>query len=457
VEKMTRKINIKDFEARTAQRNQFSAVDTLGSFDFSTAVIYLKSLTNKDIEEAKKVTIEFKPGRNNGQLNFLCGEQYLALAKVNLLAIHEYTHFIDSTSTLWGLRHLSLMSDAYSSTELEKNFYKAKTFFDHIRSIRLPAYYTVINKKLHANRPWGSSLSIGRIFNKDGQFSKQSVLFSRFLNSDGQLIVRSPVSAVSIFEASAMAQETIAGMDLVKLSEPQFKLVEEREFSKKHIDFIYSRELTEYSVCVHILANKIACTDLGVAFNMCSTLTRIALNFPQSLFEKLAEKCPISAVLNISDEHEFMHTIRDGLRSHNMGVVYYLLCNALQPNVVESEDKFKDGLDHAIRSLGIEIDELTSAIETEGENLFRSLQISPIEKIRILASAGYENFKRIHYAQGRLDFSQLNLPPALLGDDTIVSLFNRDTNTLKDFDLEACFFELDDGMSWVNRFSEACL
>ncbi|SDN41113.1 hypothetical protein SAMN05216517_110165 [Janthinobacterium sp. OK676] len=456
--KKSRFLNRAEFEARTAKRNHFSAVDVLGSFDFSTAVIYLKSLKIRDIENAGMVAAKFEPKWNNGNPNLLSASQYASLAKVNPLAIHEYTHFVDSTSTLWGLRHLKLMSEAYSSlSEPEAGYYKAKIFFDHTKSIRLPSYYTVINKVPHGRQPWRAVPTIGRIFDKSGNISGRSVLFSRFLNSEGELMARSPLSAVSILEASAMAQETLASIDLLKLTTPDFKMVEEREFSKKHIDFLYSREVTEYSVCVHLLANKINCADAGMAFSMCARLTRVALNFPKVLFEKLAEQCQISKILGVPDGHDFVVAASDGLRSYDLGIIYFLLCNGLPAGVNESEEKFKEGLNIAICSLGVSVEEYVAAMNAEGESLIETISASPIEKVRIIASAGYENFRRINYIEERLDFSKLNVPPALLGDDNVVAIFNKETNSLRGFDVESCFFELDDGMSWVNRFAEACL
>ena len=450
--------NKAEFEARTAKRNHFSAVDVLGSFDFSTAVIYLKALKIHDIEEAGLVAAKFKPEWNNGNPNLLTANQYASLAKVNPLAIHEYTHFVDSTSTLWGLRHLKLMSEAYgSSNETEAGYHKAKIFFDHTKSIRLPSYYTVINKAPHGRQPWMAVPTIGRVFDKSGNISERSVLFARFLNSDGELMARSPVSTVSILEASAMAQETLAAMDLVKLTAPDFKRVEERVFAKKHIDFLYSREVTEYSVCVHLLANKIACADAGMAFSMCGRLTRVALNFPKVLFDKLAEQCPVSKILRVPDDHDFVGAVRDGLRNYDLGMVYFLLCNGLPPGVSESEKKFKDGLNVAICSLGVSVEEYVAAMDAEGHSIIEAINASSIEKVKLIGNAGYENFKSINYLEERLDFSKLNVPPALLGDDNVVAIFSREMNSLRKFDVESCFFELDDGMSWVNRFAEACL
>lgn len=447
-----------DFETRTARRNQLSAVDILGSFDFPTAVIHLKSLNAADIGQAQKLLAGFTPDWNEGNPRLLSGDQFLALAKVLPLAVHEYTHFIDATSTLWGLRHLQQMSGAYTSiNDGESGYHKAKSFFDHIRSIRLPSYYTVVQKQSHSKRPWRSTVTIGRIFDTKGGISERPVLFSRFQNSDGEIIVRSPISTVSILEASAMAQEIMSHTNLLKITDSEFRLVEERDFAKKHIDFLYSRDLTEYSVCIHILANRLNCSDSLVAFRMCARLTRIALNFPAVLFDKLSESCPVEAMLDIPLNHEFGQAIRYGLRAHDLGTIYYLLCNTLPLNVIESEEHFTNGIDAAIRSLGIGVEELMEAAEIEAQSLTASVCTTPIEYIKMLALAGHENFKRIQLTRAELIFTELNVPPSLLGDDTVTHLFSGDKNSLKKFDLEGCFFELDDGMSWVNRFSEACL
>jgi hypothetical protein len=455
------KITISDFETRAAKRNQLSRVDVLGSFDFSTAMIHLKSLAKADIERVQKLLKDFVPDWNGGKPKLLTGEQFTALAKVQPLAVHEYTHFVDATSTLWGLRHLQLMNDAYKSNgdagANETEFHKAKAFYDHMRTIRLPAYYTVVNKQPHDRRPWGSRITIGRIFDTKGEISDRPVLFSQFLNSSSEVIVRSPISTVSILEASAMAQEVLSHARLLQLTDTDFRMIEEREFSRKHLEFLYTRDVTEYSVCVHILANKLGLKDSLIAFSMCARLTRLVLNFPQIGFDRLAADCPVEDVLEIPKGHEFAQAIRDGLGARDLGTLYYLLCSALPANVSETGKLFDAAVDVALANLGIEVKGLTEEIEMEAKKLITSFSASPIGYILQLASAGYENLKRTDFSLAELQFNQLNLPPVLLGDDSVTSLFDGKDNSLDKFDLEGCFFELDDGMSWVNRFSEGCI
>jgi hypothetical protein len=446
-----------EFEKRVAQRDHLSAVDVLGTFDFSTAVIYLKSLVAADIDHARTALKEFRPAWNDGKPNLMTGQQFATLAKSQPLIAHEYTHFVDTTSTLWGLRHLLLMSEAYGSINLdESNYYKAREFSGHARIIRLPNYYTVVHKT-HDHQPWQSIITIGRTFEAGGKISNRPILFSQFLNSDEQAMVRSPVSTVSILEASAMAQEVMNISRLLQLTDPEYRLIEDRELHRKTLQFLYDKNFTEYSVCVHILANKLGCKDALVAFTICSRLTRLTLNFPAVIFDKLAENCPVEKVLNIPAQHEFSQAVRDGLRCRDLGTIYYLLCNALPANVVESEKHVSPAVATALKVLGTSEDELAIAAQAEAGFLIESLDETKIERIRTLAHAGHENFKSIGLQSGELEFRELNLPPALLGDDTIANIYTGDKNSLSAFDVEGCFFELDDGMSWVTRFSEACL
>jgi hypothetical protein len=450
-----------DFEKRIARRNQLSAVDVLGSFDFSTATIHLKAIAAGDITRIQHLLRGAELDRPEIAATPLSGDQFAALARVLPLAVHEYTHFIDATSTLWGLRHLHLMNAAYASnTErggTERDFHHAKAFFDHIRNIRLPSYYTVVYKTPDGTLPWSSEISIGRVFDAKGEVSSRPVLFSRFLNNRGELLVRSPISTVSILEASAMAQEVLFHAALLERAESDFRLVEERVFSQRHLDFLYTRDVTEYSVCIHVLANRLGYSNALEAFALCARLTRVVLNFPAIGFARLLDHCPIDRILRLPARHDFVEAIRAGIRAHDLGVLFYLFCNALPSDVAQSDRHFKKGLATALHSLGLQIHELLDAARAQAAESFSTIQNSPIEAIRALAAAGFDNFGRIPLVNAALRLGALNVPPALLGDDAVLPMFGGGGNCLEAFDLERCFLELDDGMSWTNRFAEACL
>lgn len=121
-------------------------MDTLGSFDFYSTVISLDAI---DRPKLQKLYADFPDYREQmlGKAGISPG-LWLTIKDVLALATHEYTHFIDATSTILGLQHLAKMNAAYSCSDRlggrEHTFRPAKVFFDHVRSLRLPEFYTAI-------------------------------------------------------------------------------------------------------------------------------------------------------------------------------------------------------------------------------------------------------------------------------------------------------------------------
>lgn len=419
--------------------------DTLGSFDFFTSTVCLDSILLRDFEEFRRA---------------LKSNDYDSLTKVIPLAVHEYTHFIDSTSTLWGLRHLAKMNDAYGSNNVnggkEEEFYKAKEFLEHVRSLRLPNYYTLVNSNIEKTTPWQYRITIGKQFGLDGKLSEKPILFSHFANANGQLLARSPISTVSILEASAMSHETFARIGLIDTLKPGVRDVEMRIFKRDSVSYLYNQNITEYSVCVHVLANHLQCTDLLVAFRICSIITRIVLNTPSSLLLEISSRAEIHEILDIPQGHEFENRMYEGLRHGNLGVLYYLICRALPKDTHESKGKIIDGIATALESLGVSFELLTQEAKSEARILFNTLSGSRLESIRILAMAGEENFNSIDMKSGDLSFHNLSLPPVYLGDGEEVFIFSNDNSRLKDIALNKIFDELYGGQEWVERFSESC-
>jgi len=448
-----RHLNIHDLKTKTARWNHFHKVDLLGAFDFYTTIVSFDALSAADLNEVKK--------HCSTDLRFdspITPKQYEALAKVLPLAAHEYTHFVDATSSIWGLGHLNLMNDAYLADDRrggkELDFAKAKAFYDHVRSIRLPDYYTVVNENADDRQPWKSTISIGQIFSRVGEPSTRPVLFSRFANAKDELLARSPISTVSLLEASAMAQELFMQGQLISHCESDFKQVEWKQFTQRLLGYLYRKDVTEYSVCVHVLANKLNCTDIASAFQLCALLTRIALNFTDELFDSIAGRAPIAEILQLPRESPFIASALAGLRQRDRGILFYLLCNAL-PADSHNNPKPQAAVRAAANFVGFEIDMLRESARREAKRLASSLISSEIRPIQALARAGLANFYNTDFDQAPLRFNQMHLPPAVLGDSSELQVFGG--NGLADFDVSACFDELFFGQSWVERFAEACL
>jgi len=420
--------------------------DTLGSFDFATYSISLDSIHKSEFEAFQKA---------------ITTNEYFALSKVMPLAVHEFTHFIDSTSTLWGMNYLKKMNDAYCSNNIkggnEEEFYKAKKFFDYTRSLRLPNYYTLIEKDTTPTQPWQAEITIGKQFGLNGKLSKNPILFSRFYNAYEKPLARSPVSTVSILEASAMSNEMVARLALInnKLDGDE-KIVEMSEYQKELFRYIYNQNITEYSVCVHILANQLQCKELFIAFQICSIITRLVLNFPKKLIDNLIKSEEIYAILGIPKTHEFGTRFKAGIKSHDLGILYYLFVCALPKNTSENQEKMIDGIEEALHKFNLSFDLIAKEARSEIEKIANELRSSKLKSIQILAEAGKDNFNKIPLNSTTLNFSNLSFPNVYLGDGIKVAIFKNDNNILNNTEIDDIFDELYEGQEWVERFSEAC-
>lgn len=419
--------------------------DTLGSFDFFTNTICLDSITIRDYDSFQRA---------------LATNEYHYLAKVIPLAVHEYTHFVDSTSTLWGLKHLLKMSNAYESNDAmggrEEGFYKAKEFLEHVRSLRLPKYYTVVDKHNIPQMPWKYSVTIGKQFGLNGRISEKPILFVNFANPDEDFLARSPISTVSLLEASAMSNELFAKLDLINTLPPGNKEVEMKIFERDNIKYLYNHTITEYSVCVHILANHLQCRNAIAAFAICSILVRITLNFSRSTLKRVAKKAKIHEILDIPKNHEFEKRMRDGLHHGNLGILYYLICRALPHDTHESKEKTITGIHAALIAINAPFELMQEESKKEASELISMLKKSRIAAINILASASNDNFKKIDFMTPGLPFKNISLPPVYLGDANEAVIFNNEENHFKNIGLSDIFDDLYSGQEWVERFSEAC-
>lgn len=442
----------------TRKRWNCLSADTLGSFDFCTAMVSLDSISSDDVVLMNKTLEE---NLKAGHKNVLSVDAYSAMMKVTPLLAHEYTHFVDSTSTLWGLRHLALLSKAYGSQNErygapETEFHNAKKFFDYLKTLRLPKYYTLQHERENV-RPWRYAVTAGVRFSSEGTPTDRTILFCRFQNAQEEMLVRSPISTVSILEASAMAQDLYSKVQLAKaLEDKDYQLVEEKVQEKQFFDYIYHPGLTEYSVCAHLVANRQGSTDAFATFALCAILCRLTMNFPLSGYMKLAQELDFSMLLGIRN-HPFVERLKAGLKYGDMGVLFYLLSNALPKDAHSSTDKIMKSVDALLQNIGIDRKWLKNEITDELTVNSNALQESKLGFVRTLADAGCQNFHALDNEDPWIDFDKLQLPPVFLGDMKTVPFFESGPNKLSKIDLEIAYDEMVSGQLWMERFAEACV
>lgn len=436
--------------------NCFSKVDTLGSFDFFNYIVFLESIQPEDVIEAAKSSLAVK---NRVKLSV---EQLHALNKVFPLAIHEYTHFVDSSSTLWGLRYMRLLDTGYQAFGHRDGvaaFPPAKQLYDFGRSIRWPDYYTEKYSSGDPSlRPWSWEITGGRVFDGQGRPTTRPIIFVRFGDNKGHNIVRSPLSSVSVLEASAYAQELSFLLSGTTQLDDDRRMVEMRHISNKTLDYIYHQELTEYSVCAHLFAVHQRCTDIGVAYRCVSVLARWVLNLPVTALPNILAQlgATLQQVNGWSPESQPTELFRDAVRLHDLGALYYLLVICLPPNSYVSSDNLSAGLAASLGRLGLDPDELKVLADAEATAAADVLYASPIEQIRSLGAAGIRNYRTISWEATELPWGSLHLPKAMLGDLSLTHLFHTHDNVLADYDVDKSYEALFTRERWVRGFAEAC-
>lgn len=435
--------------------SMFSKVDQLGAVDFWTLTISLDSLLP---EETAGVTVKDLSTKDAPILSFA---DYERRKKVLTLAAHEYTHFLDATSSLWGLQHLRYI-DACDSLDLgdENQFHVLKDSHDYMRSIRLPDYYTTVNPSLPTHRPWRSDVTSGVLFSGDGKATNRSVIFVNFYTADQDRFVRSPLSMVSLLEASAMAKEIeVRFSQLNRLAEEE-RHVERHQTQNELFDYIYNPNITEYSACFHLMANVQNEKDLGVVSRCAGVLARIALNAPTIAFNTAVKHIKAYAsAMNLENDDLEVERVRLALEQKNRGALFFLIVVLLPKGILQTPSTFYKGVETALKNIGLSFGKLRRAALEEAKDLYDSLSKSKLETLKVLAKCGYENFVNIFPNGFGYQLDKLALPPAVHGDTHMTQYrFNPGIgNLLANLDLEAAYDDLIHCQLRAENFAEACL
>lgn len=441
-------MSLKDFKETSSRWNCFKKTDTLGRFDFCTNIVSLESLHPQNVHNISVDQMCVDP------IEF---ETYQRYSKAFPLIAHEYTHFLDSTATVWGFNRLTLMESAYTCPlDNEHKFKVIKEFYDYCRRIKLPDYYTTYDKSVNAERPWKYFVTCGVEFTNIGTPSKRPIAFVRFFNADDEAITRTPISMVSLLENTAMAEELEVKAALVERLMGE-KSIEAYVLQKELMDYIYNPELTEYSVCAHLLANRQDCKDARVAFHCSGIISRLTLNATPMVFTTVRRNLdPYLRRYGIPKDSPPHRNIKAALKEENHGILYYLIAMQLPDGCLDTLQTFVFGLASSLRVLGIPVDTYMHHARDSVKQSADKLKNSRSEYFKVLAESGLDNFEKLSKLGSPLVFSDFSLPPAILGDLSHYQFNPAEGNRLKDIDLEDMYSEMVKGQVRFEQFGMAC-
>ncbi len=429
-------------------------LDVLGSFDFFTQIVSIDAVTAAQFDAMRDASVN---DRSDGPLSL---EQFQTRFRILPLLAHELTHFVDATATLWGMRHLSFLDRAYRAMlqSEEQHFHPLKALHDHVRALRLPQYYTTQGPAQDARRPWRYQISIGRRYTASGHLDgRTSITFCRFKSAQGELLVRSPVSPVSLLETSAMAQEMLLKVSLLLRLPTADKLIESGQFNRAIMEYLYSRDLTEYSVCAHLVANHLHLTDPLHTFFLSGAIARWVLNAPRRAFELVADRADLGRIVRAAQDHAYVTALRDGIRGGDLGALYHALVAALPAGAGESDHEVKLAIEASMAALTLDPDDIANWRQEELADLSSHLAVSPCASLRQFAAAGRGNHARVPPYAVALPFAQLDLPQVLFGDVQYRHAVGDPRLPLAGINPELAFQELHALERYCTNFAEACI
>lgn len=206
---------------------------------------------------------------------------------------HEFTHWLDHISTLWGQRNLVLIYNALNARANENidDFWRIKFLTTSFSGDDFFDYFTEEYKRKNEaiKKPWRYQISSGIRFSEQGkpEYNKP-ILFLRFNCFDDIPLIRIPVSVASILETNAINSEFALKIGLANTIENVVdKNLKLTEIKEEMLSILYHKDFALYTVVAHLTANLNNQTDAAKTYQVASSIGTTILNLPDEIFEKM--------------------------------------------------------------------------------------------------------------------------------------------------------------------------
>lgn len=398
----------------------FANLEVLGSYDDFSQMVSLDYLDEESFSQLLE-SFQSSKGDRNAQKAALQAN-YEPMARFYSTCVHEFTHWLDHTSTLWGQRQLVLIYNAISAwtNQNEREFYRIAIANSERHRARLALYYTEkykVDQQETDPNPWRYEYGSGLEFGVDGRPRiDRPFVFTVFSNSRGQRVIRVPFSMFALTEATATYAEFKVKSQSLALLDDDSRLVEQLRLEREFRQNLYDPKLVIYSVATHCLANSIEVDDGFRAYEFSSALATLCLNLPKELFHNLL----------VPEEFNVWGNRIQALKElSDPGFAFFTI--AKQAPKYRSEISAEQWLQEAVKNAGLPSLEIIENLAMARMKELNNEVIEGIyaEQVEALLSIGRENFvQRGVWGRNVLSIENLYktsliLPPIVLGDGYI--------------------------------------
>jgi|GEM_PF-6849963 len=335
-------------------------------------------------------------------------------------AWHEYRHWLDMTSSVFGLLWLNeiatLLQELGKGDEAPTLQEQCQRVARALAGIHLPAYYSTVDNPLP--KPWKYQPTVGQAFLTDGSINPQHpIWFVRFASTDDVPIARQPISPASLMEVRAVESEMLGGYGLLSgLPKTDFKLIEQQHFGAAFLERIYHPELTVYSAPAHWYANHRNVTDVAEAYRASASLAWFCMDAPSAWLKSLTPTKPFQQVYG----PEISGKLKASFERADRGALFFMLAGDER---IKTAKNFTEELSTLVYDeWDTALDDIEKSSHAEGQALLEDLKALPVA-LHPLLEIWRENHKARGTKEPQISGPRIRLPAVILADDTTLNPF----------------------------------
>lgn len=244
-------------------------------------------------------------------------------------AYHEYTHFLDFTTSSYGLNFMDVLfaaaedytkgckSPLDSPSALELIHLCADMDKDEMHSQQ---------KRAEVGQPWeyrNAPMDSRRSENDPEVYMTIMTMYSKRVNGKLNEFARAPLSILAMLESNAVFNELFFAhaANVTEESSVIQRSQEVEKFTQESLNFFYTSSFLTYSTSVHFVANSLNETDIVIAAGITSYLTRFCLD----LTEVTMSGFTLRENLIDPNYSELYDRIQSEVRSGSRTLAFYLL------------------------------------------------------------------------------------------------------------------------------------
>lgn len=269
------------------------------SFDFISNLIVLESR-----EEIHKETIEYIMNINIYDDIEIKLDNFSIDILVTLY--HELTHFLDMTTTVWGLQFL-----IRKTLLLNKKDARSKEVFElNASEIELHNTYTKVFDNNYSNKLLDCVTTHGIFYDE-----KHGALILVLFFKESKKVLETPISMLSVLETNAYCSEILTKIRCINISPSSEERIISMNILSKEVDtYLNSNEDSEYKTLFILAKNHFHFLNLEELCIFLKVLINDVLNFEMEL--SMVSGVIHSSFINKSIGKAITHDLNRGMSRH---------------------------------------------------------------------------------------------------------------------------------------------